>query len=71
MMAVVAAKRMKPYMIKRCETLRRGFLNSPDVKTSWATVLIASEAFSPAPTVRVAFFCAFFEFSKKYWALFL
>ena len=71
MIAVVATKSMKPYMVNRCEMRRLGLENSPEVKTSFATVLIAIEAFSPAPTDRVADFFALSAFSKKYFALFL
>jgi hypothetical protein len=62
---------MKPYMVKRCEMRRFGLLNSPEVSTSLATVFKASALFSPALSVRVAFFWACLEFSKKYRALFL
>jgi len=58
-------------MVNRWESLRRVLRNSPEVNTSFANVLSASDAFSPPPTVRFAFFCAFLEFSKKYCALFL
>ena len=58
---VVTTKRMKPYMLKRCEILRFGFANSPEVNTSLATVATARPTFSPVATVRFAFFFAFSE----------
>ena len=66
MMAVVTTKTMKPYMVKRWDTLRAGLANSAEVSTSLATVATASETFSPPLTVRLACCFAFFEFSKKY-----
>src|SRR5665647_135501 len=71
MIAVVTMKIIVPHMVNRWESLRLGLLNSPEVNTSFTSTEAAIDAFSPAPTVRFALFCAFFAFSKKYCALFL
>ncbi len=62
---------MNPYIVNRCDMRRFGLQNSEDVRTSLATVETARDTFWPAPTVRRAAFLAFWEFSKKYLALFL
>ena len=67
MIAVLATKAMKPYMVKRCEILRLVFENSADVSTSLVKTFAAIETFSPPLTVRVQQLWLSLHYQKSIW----